>query len=148
MLRILATRLRQGHRTVPYPASQPELPDRFRGLPVLDSSRCPDGCAACSEACPTGALGLGERRLQVDLGRCLFCTDCVRACPEAAISLSSDYRLAVRSRNDLVVREGEALARAQPLEEKIRRLFGRSLKLRQVSAGGCNGCEADVNVLG
>ena len=28
------------------------------------------------------------------------------------------------------------------------RLFGRSLKLRQVSAGGCNACEADVNVLG
>jgi Ni,Fe-hydrogenase III small subunit len=27
-------------------------------------------------------------------------------------------------------------------------LFRRSLKLRQVSAGGCNGCESDVNVLG
>ena len=26
-------------------------------------------------------------------------------------------------------------------------LFGRSLKLRMVSAAGCNGCEADVNVL-
>ena len=33
------------------------------------------------------------------------------------------------------------------LDEKMRRLFGRSLKLRQVSAGGCNGCEADINVL-
>ena len=30
----------------------------------------------------------------------------------------------------------------------MRRLFGRSLKLRQVSAGGCNACEADLNVLG
>ncbi|MBU6430373.1 MAG: NADH-quinone oxidoreductase subunit NuoB, partial [Cyanobacteria bacterium REEB65] len=27
------------------------------------------------------------------------------------------------------------------------RLFGRSLKLRQVSAGGCNACESEVNVL-
>jgi len=27
------------------------------------------------------------------------------------------------------------------------RLFGRSLKLREVSAAGCNACEADVNVL-
>ena len=36
---------------------------------------------------------------------------------------------------------------AKALDEKSRRLFGRSLKLRQVSAGGCNGCEADVNVL-
>jgi Ni,Fe-hydrogenase III small subunit len=33
------------------------------------------------------------------------------------------------------------------LDEKSRRLFGRSLKLRQVSAGGCNACEADLNVL-
>ena len=37
---------------------------------------------------------------------------------------------------------------AQALDAKLLRLFGRSLKLRQVSAGGCNGCEADVNVLG
>ncbi len=34
------------------------------------------------------------------------------------------------------------------LEAKLRTLFGRSLKLRQVSAGGCNACEADSNVLG
>ena len=31
--------------------------------------------------------------------------------------------------------------------KELRRVLGRSLKLRQVSAGGCNGCEADVNVL-
>ncbi len=37
----------------------------------------------------------------------------------------------------------------QPVPDAgIRRLFGRSLKLRQVSAGGCNACEADTNVLG
>src|SRR5207247_2772638 len=47
---------------------------------------------------------------------------------------------------DLVL-NGEALRLAQALEARTRRLFGRSLKLRQVSAGGCNGCEADVNVL-
>jgi hypothetical protein len=34
------------------------------------------------------------------------------------------------------------------LGAELRRLFGQSLKLRQLSAGGCNGCEADVNVLG
>ena len=34
-----------------------------------------------------------------------------------------------------------------PLEKPLRRLLGRSLKLRQVSAGGCNACEADTNVL-
>jgi Ni,Fe-hydrogenase III small subunit len=54
--------------------------------------------------------------------------------------------LAVRERNDLIL-EGKPLELAQALDGKIRRLFGRSLKLRQVSAGGCNACEADVNVL-
>jgi Ni,Fe-hydrogenase III small subunit len=36
---------------------------------------------------------------------------------------------------------------AVALEKKMLALFGRSLKLRQVSAGGCNACESDVNVL-
>ena len=37
---------------------------------------------------------------------------------------------------------------AAALDEKLRKLFGRSLRLRQVSAGGCAACEADTNVLG
>src|SRR5207249_201695 len=79
-------------------------------------------------------------------GRCLFCTDCQEACPENAITYSQDYRLATRTRDDLVL-AGQTLQLAQALDEKSRRLFGRSLKLRQVSAAGCNACEADLNVL-
>jgi Ni,Fe-hydrogenase III small subunit len=71
----------------------------------------------------------------------------MEACPEGAIHYSQDYRLATRERNDLVV-EGKTLKLAQALSAKSRRLFGRSLKLRQVSAAGCNACEADLNVLG
>jgi Ni,Fe-hydrogenase III small subunit len=69
------------------------------------------------------------------------------ACPEGAIEYSADYRMATRQRADLSVQSGETLRLAQALETKVLRLFGRSLKLRQVSAGGCNGCESDVNVL-
>jgi Ni,Fe-hydrogenase III small subunit len=71
----------------------------------------------------------------------------MEACPAAAIHYSQDYRLATRDRGDLVVK-GKTLKLAQALAAKSRRLFGRSLKLRQVSAGGCNACEADLNVLG
>jgi Ni,Fe-hydrogenase III small subunit len=88
-----------------------------------------------------------EGRLRIDLGRCLFCTDCVDVCPAGAIRHSQDHRLATRTREDLIL-EGQALKLAQELDAKSRRLFGRSLKLRQVSAGGCNACEADLNVLG
>src|SRR4029079_16260391 len=77
-----------------------------------------------------------------------FCTDCVEACPEGGIRYTQDYRLAVRSREDLVLRSGQDLPLARPLEQRMRRLFGRSLKLRQVSAGGDGSAEADLNVLG
>jgi Ni,Fe-hydrogenase III small subunit len=83
----------------------------------------------------------------VDLGRCIFCTDCARACPEGALDYSRDYRLAVRERADLVVGSERELELAAALQGRMRSLFGRSLKLRQVSAGGCNACELDVNVL-
>jgi Ni,Fe-hydrogenase III small subunit/Pyruvate/2-oxoacid:ferredoxin oxidoreductase delta subunit len=146
MLQISLARLRQGHRTIAYPEQLPALPDRFRGLPVVDPSRCPDGCRACAEACPTDAIAVDPQGLHLDLGRCLFCTDCTEACPEGAVRYTPDYRLATRTRTDLVL-EGQPLERARDLEEKTRKLFGRSLKLRQVSAGGCNACEADLNVL-
>jgi Ni,Fe-hydrogenase III small subunit len=84
--------------------------------------------------------------VSIDLGRCLFCTDCLEACPEGAITYSQDHRLATRRREDLFT-TGPALELAGALEKKMLRLFGRSLKLRQVSAGGCNACELDTNVL-
>ena len=147
MLDVLLARMKQGHRTIAYPAQAPTLPDRFRGLPVVDSSKCPEGCRDCADACPTNAITLKGQSVQLDLGRCLFCTDCTNACPEGAIEHTQDYRLATRAREDLVL-EGQTLKLADALEEKSRRLFGRSLKLRQVSAAGCNACEADLNVLG
>ena len=146
MLQVSLARLKQGHRTIAYPAQEPTMPDRFRGLPVVDGSKCPDGCRKCAEACPTDAIKIDGARLSLDLGRCLFCTDCVEACPEGAIRYTQDYRLATRRRDDLIL-ESQTLKLAEALEEKSRRLFGRSLKLRQVSAGGCNACEADLNVL-
>jgi Ni,Fe-hydrogenase III small subunit/ferredoxin len=146
MLQVSLARLQQGHRTIAYPAQEPVLPDRFRGLPVIDSSRCPDDCRRCADACPTGAIAVEGGEIRLDLGRCLFCTDCMEACPEEAIRYTQEYRLATRTRTALVL-QGQVLERARALDEKSRRLFGRSLKLRQISAGGCNACEADLNVL-
>jgi Ni,Fe-hydrogenase III small subunit/formate hydrogenlyase subunit 6/NADH:ubiquinone oxidoreductase subunit I len=146
MLNILSARLQQGHRTIAFPKGQPTLPDRFRGLPVVDQSKCPAGCRECADACPTEAITIDDKGLRLDLGRCLFCTECVEACPQEAIRYTQDFRLATRTRDSLVL-SGDAIKLAAALDDKMRRLFGRSLKLRQVSAGGCNGCEADVNVL-
>jgi Ni,Fe-hydrogenase III small subunit/NAD-dependent dihydropyrimidine dehydrogenase PreA subunit len=149
MSKIFATRLKQGHRTIAYPdGPPPPLPDRFRGKPIIDRAQCPPDCRVCEEVCPVGAIDL-KATSTVDLGRCLFCTDCLTGCPVGAIRYSADFRLAARQRQDLVApADGRELKLVQALDKKMKSLFGRSLKLRQVSAGGCNACEADVNVLG
>ena len=146
MLKALWTRLKQGHRTTTYPdGPAPELPARFLGRPRVDAALCKEGCAGCAGVCPTGALSGGR----LDLGKCLFCGACAAACPEKAVEFTREHRMAVRRREDLVLGAPgqEQLRLAAALDEKLRRLFGRSLRLRQVSAGGCNGCEVDVNVL-
>ena len=147
MIRALFQRLRQKHRTVAYPAKPPALPDRLRGFPELSPGKCPARCAECFAACPVDAISRAGGAVRIDLGKCLFCGDCATACPHGALRFTRDHRLATRKREDLVLGAGE-LKRAEALDKKMRRLFGRSLKLRQVCAGGCGACEADTNVLG
>ncbi len=146
MLNVLGVRIHQKKRTIPFPQSEPVLPDRFRGRPQIESSRCSSGCHRCVDTCPTDAISFNSNKITIDLGRCLFCGECSAICPEQAIRYTTDYRLAVRRREELVMSSNE-LSLATALQEESRRLFGRSLKLREVSAAGCNACEADVNVL-
>lgn len=148
MIKAFIARVRQGHRTMRYPdAPPPAMPTHFRGAPVIDPSRCPDGCRECVDACPTDAITVSSTGVALDLGRCIFCPECENACPEGAITFTNDYRLAARERKDLLVRPDAERELAAALDGKLRSLFGRSLKLRVVSAGDCNGCAADVNVL-
>jgi Ni,Fe-hydrogenase III small subunit/ferredoxin len=147
MIGILKARIKQGHRTMKYPAGPaPEMPERFVGMPVIKQGACGGDCQACQAVCPTNAIAVKDRTPRIDLGRCVFCKACQLACPAKAIEFSRDYRLAASKRGDLVVTAGHTAAACAP-NSKVRRLFGRSLKLRQVSAGGCNACEADTNVL-
>ena len=145
-------RLKRGCETMAYPKGPaPALPDRHGGALKVDASKCADGCTACVPVCPTQAIIRPTGKpVALDLGRCIFCAACVEVCPTKAITQTGDHRMAVRRREDLVLGESgkEQVRLAVALDEKLRKLFGRSLRLRQVSAGGCAACEADTNVLG
>lgn len=148
----LLHRLKRGCETMAYPKGPaPDLPERHGGALKVDASQCADGCSACVPVCPTQSIVRApEKRVALDLGRCVFCAACVEVCPAKAITQTGDHRMAVRKREDLVLGDpgNEQLRLANALDEKLRKLFGRSLRLRQVSAGGCAACEADTNVLG
>ena len=145
-------RLRHGCQTMAFPAAPPPpLPDLHGGALRVEAAKCAEGCNACVPVCPTQAITrpLGKP-ISLDLGKCIFCAACVDACPPKDITQTNDYRMAVRRREDLQLGQPgqEELRLAAALDDKLKKLFGRSLRLRQVSAGGCNACEADVNVLG
>ncbi len=152
MIDILKMRLSQGQRTIGFPKTPPVLPDRFRGLPKLNPAKCGAEFDACAAACPSDAIILGNnsdgkpRQPKIDLGRCIFCEACQRN-SGGAIEFTKEHSISARKRDDLVT-DGNIFEKAKALNDSIRRIFKRSLKLRQVSAGGCNGCEVDINVLG
>ena len=149
---LLLHRLTRGIETMAYPdGPAPALPDRHGGALRVDGAKCLDDCSECVAVCPTEAITrVVGGPIALDLGRCIFCAECVKTCPTGAITQTGDHRMAARDRADLVLGAPgqEEVRLAAALDEKLRRLFGRSLRLRQVSAGGCGGCEADVNVLG
>ena len=148
----IAHRLKRGCETMAYPdGPPPALPDRHGGALKVDAAKCADGCNACVPVCPTQAIARpAGKPVALDLGRCIFCAACVEVCPPKrhhANRRSSHGR--APSRRPCAGRTGQEQVRlAAALDEKLRKLFGRSLRLRQVSAGGCGACEADTNVLG
>lgn len=145
MLKAFFERLQQGSRTIPFPPEDEALPAGFRGRPELDPAKCLDGCRACAEVCPTGAIISGAKPA-IDLGRCLFCNECVAACPTGAIRFTPEYPMAATRREDLVVAGPGRVPLVKPLEGE-RRVLGRALRLRQVSAGGSAGCELEASAL-
>lgn len=142
MLNNLKILWHQGKQFIP-DVTTAKIPGIFRGRPIISNVKVDE--LRLLDLCPTKAISNGP--ISIDLGKCTFCGECAIQFPEK-ITFTKDYKLSSNDRERLIIEEGAD----HPIEfnpdlvrSEIHRLFGRSLKLRQVSAGGDNSCEWELN---
>jgi Ni,Fe-hydrogenase III small subunit/formate hydrogenlyase subunit 6/NADH:ubiquinone oxidoreductase subunit I len=174
MFKILRKTAQTGLVTIGYPEKPANLSMRYRGAPRFDFSRWRDSRPA-AEVCPTGAISIQERDdtrlVTVDYGLCIYCGQCAEADTSGAVKITREFELAVRDRRNLVV-TGEYAVDAEGVQselkklhhgfwpvdetseelerkvrERIHQVLGRSLAIREVDAGSCNGCEVEITAL-
>jgi Ni,Fe-hydrogenase III small subunit/formate hydrogenlyase subunit 6/NADH:ubiquinone oxidoreductase subunit I len=169
MFKILQKTFSVGSATANYPSIAPRLAEQFRGCPEFDFAAWSDARPA-AEACPTGAIALrdseGLRKVTVDFGRCIFCGECEQASVDGAVRMTQRFELAATDRRNLVLTAAYTLhpdgshaalqsatsgAGAEDpgkrIAAAIHNLLGRSLSIRHVDAGSCNGCEQEIVAL-
>jgi Ni,Fe-hydrogenase III small subunit/ferredoxin len=146
--------LAAGKQTAPWPLAEgTDGQEGLLGMPRYRPELCGDACKACADICPTKAITMhaapegaaGPGRLDVDYGRCIVCQLCTEACPTGAMATSSDWAFGARARTDLIWNDAPAASAAPGVE--TRRAFRRSLHVRHVDAGSCNGCESELQAL-
>ena len=144
MLSVLKNRLEQGYRTSAYPKEDINLPAPYRGKPQINPSAPMEMITACAEICPQDAIDIAKKT--IDMGRCVFCGQCERISNGSFVTFTRKFEIATADRSHLIT-DGSLPDLANHAKTHFKKLFGRSLQLRQVSAAGCNACEADLNVL-
>ncbi len=151
-------------KLIKYPRLTQDYPKKaldtslFVGRPEIDRDKC-SGCGECVGRCPSGAIdyGAGSDKITIGYDSCIFCALCEEICPMNAVRMTHDFELARKERKALksavvVVDDDSAAAIPQNeletrLKKRIGKLFGRSLQIREVDAGSCNGCDYEINAL-
>jgi Ni,Fe-hydrogenase III small subunit/formate hydrogenlyase subunit 6/NADH:ubiquinone oxidoreductase subunit I len=174
MFKIIQKTIRTGIVTKAYPAEPVQVSEHFRGRPHFDFEKWTDARPA-AEVCPTRAISLRDtgdsRKVTVDYGLCVFCGLCAEASSDKAVRITQEFELATKNRGNLVLtaeytlnadgthqqigavhrgsgnREADAESVGQKARETIYKLLGRSLAIREVDAGSCNGCEVEIVAL-
>ncbi len=143
--------LRSGRVTTPWPEDPGDDGQKgVYGMPRFHPARCEAGCSDCVSACPTGAITQSpEGRTGIDYARCISCQRCTEVCPTGAFEPSSEWAFAVRDRADLIFREAgsEPTDGPKPMPRRVPRELKRSLHIRHLDAGSCNGCESELEAL-
>lgn len=162
MYSIIKKLIQHGTVTVDYPKKG--IKSSFiTGNPEFDFTKC-KRCKACLNSCPTGAIVFTDKDAEkdkspaVNIDECIFCRFCEEACPNGAVTLNNKFELAQKSREalratPLYIKESDFKGcdleiLGNNLKNKINKKLGRSLHIREVDAGSCNGCDYEINALG
>lgn len=145
MLENIKILFHQGKQYIP-DVTTAKVPGIFRGRPIVSTAKVDE--QALVDLCPTGAIQ--KNPLSIDLGKCTFCGECAFAFPNK-IKFTTDYKIASNEREQLIIKEGHdkpIQLNPELIRKEISKYFSGSLKLRQVSAGGDNSCELELNACG
>lgn len=157
MLKTLKKLAQYPRLTQDYPAVRPDC-SRFSALPEVGLQGC-TLCGACAARCPARAIVLDRAAgaVGINYDECIFCALCADVCPNGAAAMTDRFELAAADRGALRAAPLVPAAEAPPAEPvgdieervraRIRKTFGRSLQIREVDAGSCNGCDYEVNAL-
>ncbi|HEX3030132.1 MAG TPA: 4Fe-4S binding protein, partial [Clostridia bacterium] len=156
MINIVKKFIQHGVVVVDYP-NKPISNPFITGRPEVDMGKC-TLCGECIKNCPSAAINEAEgASINFKLDDCIFCSLCADICPSQAIRMTNDFELSKASREELrgsgividerVIPSEDYELIGKRLKEKINKIFGRSLNIREVDAGSCNGCDNEINAL-
>lgn len=157
MLKMLKKIIQYPRLTSDYP-KKPFNAKFMIGKPVIDVSRC-TGCGECVKRCPTSAIVVEKspKDIGINIDQCIFCALCEGICPQKAVTITREFELAAKNRQSL--RKGSLVIEerdipndsyeviGKKMEQRLRKTLGRSLQIREVDAGSCNGCDYEINAL-
>lgn len=135
------------------------IPENYRGMVKISQGKSippPHTLTELEQSCPTSAISTRDRgkdTVCIDNGKCIMCDKCSKIAPEL-ITITNRFDVAVKKRQDLIqcLASEESLGKSyeqmgEELKNKITRIFKRSLQIREIDAGSCNGCEIEINAL-
>ncbi|NLK00994.1 MAG: NADH-quinone oxidoreductase subunit NuoB [Clostridia bacterium] len=155
MLKMVRKIIQYPRLTQNYPDKSRLRVDRFVGKPVIDISKC-TRCGECASRCPSRAIVLNRESndIGINYDECIYCMLCEEVCQTRAAKMTNDFEFAEKNRNrlrksplpeDSGVSEVSHEELCNKLERNIKKTLGRSLYIREVDSGSCNGCDYEIN---
>ena len=138
--------LKEGCATLDWPEKKGDTgQEAVLGMPRFNPDQCVTHCTRCVDACLPNAITRDKNnQLSVDYGACINCQLCTEVCPTGAMTKSEDWAFGVFNKEDLIWTINPSNT---PTKTRVKKDFEKSLHIRHIDAGSCNGCESELIAL-